>query len=128
MARVRRGAAEWVRLIDEWHASGLNLSVFCRRLGLNFATMQGWVYKSTHKEALEKARRAAGAGGKSTDNPPTPEGFLPVRVRDAEPGHGEMGYSGVEVVFGEGRRIMVETGFDAETLRRVVAVLEDRTC
>jgi hypothetical protein len=39
-----------------------------------------------------------------------------------------MGYSGVEVVFGEGRRIMVETGFDAETLRRVVAVLEDRTC
>jgi hypothetical protein len=68
MARVRRGAAEWVRLIDEWHASGLNLSVFCRRLGLNFATMQGWVYKSTHKEALEKARRAP-AGNPRTIRP-----------------------------------------------------------
>jgi hypothetical protein len=128
MARVRRGAAEWVRLIDEWHASGLNLSVFCRRRGLNFGTMQGWVYKSTHKEALEKARREAGAGGESTDNPPTAEAFLPIRVRDAEPEHRGMGCSGVEVILGEGRRVVIEAGFDAETLRRVVAVLEDRTC
>jgi hypothetical protein len=39
-----------------------------------------------------------------------------------------MGCSGVAVVLGEGRRVVVRAGFDAETLRRVVAVLEDRTC
>jgi hypothetical protein len=119
-----------VGLIDEWHDSGLSLQAFCQRRGLNFGTMQGWVYKSTHKDALEKARREAGAGGESTDNPPAAEAFLPIRVRDAEarPGHGGTGCSGVEVVLGEGRRVVIEAGFDAETLRRVVAALEDRTC
>jgi hypothetical protein len=90
--------------------------------------MQGWVYKSTHKEALEKARREAGAGGESTDNPPTAEAFLPIRVRDAEPEHRGMGCSGVEVVLGEGQRVVIGAGFDAETFRRVVAVLEGRPC
>jgi hypothetical protein len=43
MARVRRPAAEWAALIDEWHDSGLSLLAFCQRLGLNFGTMQEWV-------------------------------------------------------------------------------------
>jgi hypothetical protein len=36
--------------------------------------------------------------------------------------------TGVEVVLGMGRRVTVEAGFDPETLRRVVAVLEGRPC
>jgi hypothetical protein len=43
MARTRRGAADWAALIDEWHDSGLSLPAFCRRRGLNRATMQGWI-------------------------------------------------------------------------------------
>jgi len=34
----------------------------------------------------------------------------------------------IEVVLPSGPRIAVTPGFDAETLRRVVAVLEARTC
>ena len=128
MARVRRAAADWVGLIDEWHASGLSLPAFCQRRGLNFGTMQGWIYKSAHKDALEKARREASAERTPTENPPQAEAFLPVQVREAEPRFWETGRSGVEVVLGEGRRVVIGAGFDAETLRRVVAVLEDRTC
>ena len=73
-------------------------------------------------------RREAGAGGESTDNPPTAEAFLPIRARDAEPEHRGMGCSGVEVVLGEGQRVVIGAGFDAETFRRVVAVLEGRPC
>jgi hypothetical protein len=75
---------EWVPLIDERHASDLNFSGFCLRRGHNFGTMQSWVEKSTHKKALEKARREAGADGEPTDNPPTAEAYLPIRVRDAD--------------------------------------------
>jgi hypothetical protein len=45
MAKVRRPASEWARLMDEWRRSGLSLPAFCQRLGLNRGTMQNWVYK-----------------------------------------------------------------------------------
>jgi hypothetical protein len=124
MARVRRPAAEWAELIDEWHASGLSLPAFCERNGLNFGTMSGWVYKRTHKDALEEARREAGMGDDTLSADP----FVPVRVLEAEPEWEGAGRSGIEVVIGAGRRIAVGAGFDAETLLRVVAVLEGRPC
>jgi hypothetical protein len=34
----------------------------------------------------------------------------------------------VAVVIGSGRRVVVGPGFDSETLRRVIAVLEGRPC
>ena len=123
MARVRRAAVEWVELIDEWQASGLSLPAFCERNGLNAGTMSGWVYKRTHKAALERARREAGGEGTATA-----AAFVPVRVIEVEPEPPPSGHSGVEVVIGRGRRIALGAGFDAETLRRVVAVLEGRTC
>jgi hypothetical protein len=129
MARVRRPAAEWAALIDEWRGSGLSLPAFCERNGLNFGTMQGWVYKRTHKGALEQARReAGGVVASGEDSPAAAASFLPVRVIDTEPGREGAGRSGVEVVIGAGRRVVIGEGFDAETLRRVVAVLEGRTC
>ncbi len=123
MARVRRPAAKWVELIDQWHASGLSLPAFCERNGLNFGTMSGWAYKRTHKGALEEARRQVGAVEDTSADV-----FVPVRVIEAEPGREGADRSGVEVVIGQGRRIALGAGFDAETLRRVVAVLEGRPC
>jgi hypothetical protein len=122
MARVRRSAAEWVSLIDQWHDSGLGLSAFCERHGLNFGTMSGWAYKQTHKGALERARGEADA-----DTSPA-AAFVPIRVIETEPALRSSDRSGIEIVVGTGRRVMVGAGFDAETLRRVVLVLEDRTC
>jgi hypothetical protein len=128
MARVRRGAAEWVELIDRWQASGLSLSAFCHEYGLNFGTMQGWAYKSTHKDALEKARREAGAVADPVEASPVAEAFLPVLVAEGPRASPPTHRAGVEVMLGLGRRVGLEIGFDAETLRRVLAVLEGRSC
>ena len=128
MARVRRPAAEWAALIDEWHGSRLSLPAFCERHGLNTGTMQGWVYKRTHKGAIERARREGVAADAPSEKPPAAAAFLPVRVIGAELEHEETGRSGVEIVLGVGRRVVICAGFDSETLRRVVAVLEGRTC
>ena len=124
MARVRRPAAEWAALIDEWHKSGLSLPAFCRRRGLNSGTMQGWVYKRAHKEALTRAGRKED----TAEAPSAAAAFLPVRVIGAEPEHEGTGRSVVEIVLGVGRRVVIGARFDSETLRRVVAVLEDRPC
>jgi hypothetical protein len=123
MARTRRGAAGWAALIDEWHDSGLSLPVFCQRRGLNLATMQGWVYKRGHRLAIEQARRET-HDDQDPGEEPSATAFLPVHLAEPIPATG----SGVEVVLTAGRRIVLGAGFDPETLRRVVAVLEDRPC
>jgi hypothetical protein len=125
MARTRLGAVGWAALIDEWQDSGLSLPAFCERRGLNRGTMQGWVYKRGHRLAVEQARREARVGRALDEQTPAPT-FLPVRL--AEPIPIEASGPGVEVVLGPGRRIVVAPGFDPETLRRVVAVLEGRPC
>ncbi len=57
MARVRRQAAEWAALIDQWRQSGLGLAAFCERHGISRGTMQNWVYKPELKRAVDQARR-----------------------------------------------------------------------
>jgi transposase len=126
MARVRLRAADWAALIDEWRQSGLSLPAFCQRHGLSRGTMQNWVYKPALQRAVEEARREARTD-RTPPSDPAPA-FLPVRIAEAA-ARGEVSdRTGVEVVLGPGRRIVVAPGFDPETLRRVVAVLEGRPC
>src|SRR5215208_6664129 len=107
MARVRRPAAEWAALIDEWHKSGLSLPAFCQQRGLNSGTMQGWVYKRAHKGAIERARREEGAVQGPGEDLPAAAAFLPVRVMGVEHEREGTGRSGVEIVLGAGRRVLI---------------------
>jgi hypothetical protein len=93
MARRRRGAAEWAALIDEWERGGLDLPEFCRRRGLNRGTMQGWIYKTPLKRAIEATRRqgsgkiARPAPGATLAESPPSVAFLPVRFAEAAVTH-----------------------------------------
>jgi hypothetical protein len=134
MAYVRRQAADWAALIDEWRQSGLSLPAFCRSHGLSRGTMQNWVYKPALKRAVEEARRQArpapadpGHADGPSPSEPSPA-FLPVHVAEVTAASPSTHRTGVEVVLGVGRRVLLEAGFDSETLRRVIAVLEGRPC
>ena len=97
--------------------------------------MSGWVYKPDLKRAIETARLRedqAGCGGpaaavvKSSAAKSTPA-FVPVRLRQLVTPSPEIAAaprSAIEIIVGSGRRVVVERGFDAETLRQVVAALE----
>jgi hypothetical protein len=130
MARVRRQAAEWARLIDQWRTSGLSLPAFCSQQGLKRGTMQNWVYKTSLKQAVEEARRQAKSVETPRQDPPSLPaplpGFLPIRIAEMAAAPPAPDRTGIEVVLGPGRRIVITAGFDSETLRRVIAVLEDR--
>lgn len=77
-----------------------------------------------YRAAIDQARSEAATPPHVPD--PAEPAFLPVRVAGAQ-AH-TPGRAGVAVVIGSGWRVVVGPGFDAETLRRVVAVLEGRSC
>ena len=125
MARVRRSMVEKAALIDPWRKSGLSLPAFCAPRGVNAKTMSGWIHKPAYRAAIDRVRSKAVAA--QVPDQATPA-FLPVQVADVQAQQHTPGRAGVAVVIGSGRRVVVTPGFDAETLRRVVAVLEDRSC
>jgi hypothetical protein len=134
MARHRRGAAEWAALIDEWKQGGLDLPEFCRRRGLSRGTMQGWIYKTPLKRAIEATRRqesgkiARPAPEATPAESPPSVAFLPVRFAEAVVPQRPADHAAIEVILGGGRRVAVGPGFDEETLRRVVIALESDPC
>ena len=105
--RDQQKERQWRRWIDQWRASGLSVQAFCARHDLAPARFYHW------RRVLE--RRAA--------EQPAP--FEPVQVvADAVPAQA----SALEVDQTDGRAVRIAPGFDAATLRRLLAVLEGRPC
>jgi transposase-like protein len=104
-ARDERKEQQWRRWIDRWQDSGLSVPAFCARHGLSPGNFYAW------RRTLQ--RRAT---------PQAP--FVPVQlVADAAPA------AALEVVLADGRAVRVAPGFDAATLRQLLAVLrEDPPC
>src|SRR5262245_47991869 len=104
--RDERKERQWRRWIGEWRASGLSVRAFCDRRGLALPTFYAW------RRTLE--RRAAEVPA-----------FVPVQVvAEAVPALA----TALEVVLTDGRMVRVAPGFDAATLRQLLAVLEGRPC
>ena len=105
-ARDERKDRQWRSWIGEWQASGLSVRAFCQRRGLTVASFYSW-RRVLQRRAAEKAT------------------FVPVQVLpDAVPTQ----TSALEVVLTNGRTVRVAPGFDAATLRQLLAVLEGRPC
>jgi hypothetical protein len=88
----------------EFEASGLRQSEFCHQHGLALSSLQ---------RGLKRRRREV--GGQREGNP-----LVEVKVA----GTHRKG-SALEVVLAEGRRIEVRRNFDAETLARLIGVMEE---
>ena len=109
----RRGRAEIARVASSYRASGLGRSEFCRRHGLALSTLN----RHLQRQFEEDARRDSDVVG---------QGAL-VEVKLAEvvsPVSSLDRAASLRVLLSNGRRVEVGDGFDDETLRRLVAVLE----
>jgi hypothetical protein len=105
-ARDEAKERQWRRWLGEWQASGLSARAFCGRRGLTVATFYAW-RRVLHRREAERAE------------------FVPVQVvADPMPAH----TSAQEVVLSDGRTVRVTPGFDAATLRQLLAVLGGRQC
>lgn len=61
---IKRSAAEWKAIIDEFRNSGTNLSSeeWCEQKGINYKTFRGWEYKFYQSdEKIVKSKRGISA-------------------------------------------------------------------
>jgi hypothetical protein len=107
-------ARHWQNMIREAARSGLSVREFCRRRRLTISQFYWWQRRL--KPQQTSARRKQRGGG------PDAASFVLV----SESGEGLA--AGIELVLGDGRRLRISRGVDEETLRAVLAALEQPAC
>jgi hypothetical protein len=124
MAR-RRGERDrgkerfWREMVGRWRRSGVSIRDFCDAHGLSEPSFYAWRREIAKRD--EQAReRPARTSARSARRP---EGglpaFVPLRVTPTEPA------PALELVVGAGHVVRVAPGFDAPTLRSLLAVLAE---
>lgn len=101
--RQNRSRTEADQLAAEYEASGLSREEFCRHRDVPMKTLARYVVRY-------RKQKAAGS---------EPQRWVAVEVAEPSGCGGEL-----SVLLSGGRRIEVKPGFDAGTLRQLVAVLE----
>ena len=96
----------WRRWIQEQRASGMTVRAFCRRHRLAEPSFYAW----RRQLNLRHANAAA---------------FVPVHIVADET---QSSAGTLDVMLSVGRSVRVAPGFDAPTLRRLLAVLEEKPC
>ena len=114
MARARVGRDEWRKRVQRWKDSGLTAKEFAAETGLNAGTLQFWRYKLKQpvRPAAARTRRKA-SSDEILASLVEVRGLTVVAVDQR-----------FEVELGNGRRVRVGIGFDAEALRALITVLE----
>ena len=116
----------WRRALRQWRRSGLSVRAFCVEHGVTEASFYAWRrivaqrdQESAPVHAKPKRDRVRHATPANDDVPV----FVPLRVIDVAT------QAAFEVVLERGRVVRVLRGFDTETLRQLLAVLEEeRPC
>ncbi|NTX64921.1 IS66 family insertion sequence element accessory protein TnpB [Myxococcus sp. CA051A] len=107
--RKRAEKPEWVRVVEEFEASGLTQREFAGRRGLRLSTVQSWVYRRRRQERTEAE---------------PPVRLIPVQVSRA-PG---LEVVMLEVIGAAGARVRFAPGTDVDYVARLVAALERTAC
>ena len=125
MAARQNRDQNWASVIRDWRASGISQKEFCRQRGIADRALNNWLYKSPYRERMARLLAIPAPGDADKETPR----FVPVSVIATTPATApHTGSPAIEIVLENGLPIAVSPGFDQETLRRVVAVLEARPC
>jgi transposase len=106
--RDPRKEAHWRRQLRKQKASGLSVREFCQQAGLAESAFYYW------RREIERRDREGNGVGKPA--------FVAVEVRTPTQA------SAIEVTLTSGHVVRVRGGFDADTLRQLLAVLEEPSC
>jgi transposase-like protein len=104
--------AYWRSVVQHRRHSGQSVRSYCLRHGLSEPSFYAW--RRTIQERDRQAARSCQQCPATRDAAPP---FVPVTVMAPAPA--------LEVVLGDGRTIRVPAGFDAATLQRLLAVLDE---
>ena len=114
--RPRRSRAEVAQIVSSYSQSGLSRSQFCRQHGLSLSTLNRHCQHALHRDALGSASMNRSLG--TAELP-----LARVELVEESTTHTKQ-RDPLLVELAGGRRIAVSAGFDAATLTRLIAVLE----
>ena len=100
---------EWLRVAEEFEASGLTQREFAGRRGVRLSTLQSWVYRRRRQESV-------------VAEPPVR--LLPVQVSSAS----GPATTSLELALPSGVQVRFGPDTDVEYLARLVAALERGAC
>jgi len=119
MPRSRTIDPRWNALLNDFRRSGLTQAEFCRLREISLPSFRNHLYKPNRsKSASNDDRTAVDAGHR----------FLPVTIIPDPTPSIPASQSHLELILSNGRRIAVAPGFDCQTLRHLIAVVEERPC
>jgi hypothetical protein len=109
----------WNALLNDFRRSGLTQAEFCRRRQISLHSFRKHLYPPRPAQPAPTDDRSSARD----DHPFLPVTILPdpIPPTTASPSH-------LELVLSQGRRIAVAPGFDPQTLRRLIAVVEGLPC
>ena len=122
----------WRKRMREYGRSGLTIRDFCQRKGLAYHQFSWWRSELKRRAAKSESKqtqsaRKQPAGSKRTKKAGIQSrhslaaSFVPVQVQAAA-----QAVPTVEIILDQPPRLRVSSGFDADLLRQVVGVLEQR--
>jgi hypothetical protein len=117
MQRSERKEREWRAILERWAGSGMSVRAFCEERGLSEPSFYAWRRTLAARDRLAR------------------EQFVPVRIAPESAPDSvleataiatvENAASALQLLVGEGRRLLIGPGFDGPTLRRLLALLEE---
>src|SRR3954466_6135713 len=109
----------WNTLLTRVCKSGLTHAEFCERRGISIHSFRKRLYRVPTPKPTP-------ANPLSSDG--TTSGFLPVTILPDPIPATIAARPPLELLLGNGRRIAVAPGFDPQTLRQLIATVEERPC
>jgi hypothetical protein len=125
-SRDRGKEQVWRRTLRQWRRSGLSVRDYCAEHDLSEPSFYAWrriIAERDQESARVRAKPEQGSVRRAVPAGEDAPVFVPLRVIDAST------QVTLEVVLERGRVVRVLRGFDTETLRRLLALLEEeRPC
>ena len=113
----------WRRQLKQWRRSGLTIREYCAEHGLSEPSLYSWrrviAARDQERSAVRAGRARREPGDGRVKEAPA---FVPVHVV------APLAAPALEIVLHPGRVVRVPSGFDAATLRQLLAVLEEPSC
>jgi hypothetical protein len=110
----------WNALLNDFRRSGLTQAEFCQRRGISIHSFRKRLYQARTPKPIPANHTSSDAAAH----------FLPVTLlTDPIPATAAAASrQTLELLLNNGRRIAVAPGFDPQTLRQLIAVVEERPC
>jgi hypothetical protein len=119
MPRSRTVDLRWNAILNDFRRSGLTQAEFCRRRHISLHSFRKHLYQPSPSQPAPSDDRPSA----SLDHH-----FLPVTILPDPIPSIAASQPHLELILPNRCRIAVAPGFDTQTLRRLIAVLEDRPC